>query len=326
MSEGEPTLRLHEADGGAEAMPRILAIDDCEQIHRLLRHQLRHEPVELVAATSGEEGLRLAREIEPDLVLLDISLADADGFSVLSSLKADPATSEIAVVFLSGSVSTQDRVRALDLGAIDFVGKPFDSAELKARVRSALRLRRLVRMLAQKACIDGLTGLWNRAHFEQRLAEEVSEAQRYGRPLSLVLADLDHFKAINDRHGHPMGDEVLARFGRILSAGRSSDVACRYGGEEFALILPGISAEGAMEVAERLRRLLASHAFPAAAPLRATASFGIADLAAVSIGAMPVRPRELVSAADEALYRAKSAGRDRVYCLAAPPRSGRRSA
>lgn len=320
-----PRLAGEGPDAG-EGPPRILAIDDCPQIQRLLRHQLRHEPVELLAATTAAEGLRLARSIGPELILLDISLADGDGFAVLSALKADPATSEIAVVFLSASGSTADRVRALDLGAIDFVGKPFEAAELKARVRSGLRLRRLVRMLAQKARIDGLTGLWNRAHFEQRLDEEVAEARRYGRPLSLVLADVDHFKQINDRHGHPVGDEVLTSFGRILSAGRSSDVACRYGGEEFALILPGIAAEGAMEVAERLRRHLASQSWPFAPQLRATVSFGIADLAAISHGAAPPRPRELVSAADEALYRAKAAGRDRVYCLASPPSALRQSA
>jgi len=192
----------------------LLAIDDSDLVHRLLRARLKHERIELCAATRGEEGLQMAQRLKPELILLDIELQDLDGFEVLARLKADPETQDIAVIFVSASNETMDRVRGLDLGAVDFIGKPFDVGELKARVRSALRMQRLVRMLAQRAQIDGLTGLWNRAHFDQRLAGEIQEAARYGRDLSLVLCDVDHFKGLNDRFGHPFGDEVLERVGQ----------------------------------------------------------------------------------------------------------------
>lgn len=287
--------------------PRLLAIDDSDLVHRLLRARLKHERIELRAAASGEEGLQLAHSLKPELILLDIELQDLDGFEVLARLKADPDTQDIAVIFVSASNETMDRVRGLDLGAVDFIGKPFDVGELKARVRSALRMQKLVRMLAQRAQLDGLTGLWNRAHFDQRLRNEVAEATRYSRDLSLVLCDVDHFKSLNDRFGHPFGDEVLERVGTILTEGRGSDVACRYGGEEFGLILPNTAIKKAAETADRHRDRLSQMAWADRPGLRISASFGVADIACIE---RPATPEALVRAADAALYRAKAAGRN----------------
>ena len=292
-----------------QSWPRMLVIDDSDLVHRLLRARLKHERIELLTAANGDQGLRMARELKPELILLDIDLEDIDGFEVLSRLKADPETFDIAVIFVSASNESMDRVRGLDLGAVDFVGKPFDVGELKARVRSALRMQKLVRMLAQRARLDGLTGLWNRAYFDQRLRDEVSEAVRYDRPLSLVLCDLDHFKTLNDRFGHPFGDEVLERAAAILTEGRSSDVACRYGGEEFGLILPGTTLDEAMETAQRHRERLGRLNWSERAGLRISASFGVADLTCIS---SPASPHQLLEAADQALYRAKASGRDTV--------------
>ncbi|MDB4775770.1 diguanylate cyclase [Phycisphaerales bacterium] len=289
--------------------PRVLAIDDSDLVHRLLRARLRHERIDLHSVLTADEGIAAAKDLQPEVILLDIDLEDLDGFEVLARLKADPITRDIAVIFVSASNETMDRVRGLDLGAVDFVGKPFDVGELKARVRSALRMQRLVKMLAQRAQLDGLTGLWNRAYLDDRLEAETASAIRYGNPLSVVLCDLDRFKSLNDSYGHPFGDEVLERAASILGSGRSPDVACRYGGEEFALIAPGTDLKETMEVADRHRVRIAEIEWPDRPGVRISASFGVADLTCVS--GTPT-PEKLIAAADQALYEAKKAGRDQV--------------
>jgi len=167
----------------------------------------------------------------------------------------------------------------------------------------------LIQMLAQRAQIDGLTGLWNRTYFDRRLNDEFSEAVRHGRPLSLVIVDIDNFKQTNDQYGHLFGDTVIERFAQILSGGRASDVASRYGGEEFGIILPNITAAEAAEVAERYRAQLESLTWPDHPGLVVTASFGVCDLDRLG---SPQAADRLFAAADAALYRAKYEGRNRV--------------
>ena len=302
-----------------EPLPKVLAIDDSEPIHRLLKVRLQYEPLELHGATDAEAGLRLARELMPDVILLDIEMEGMDGFGVLQALKADVDLQDIPVIFISATASMEDRVRALDLGAIDFVEKPFEVVELKARVRSALRVQHLVKMLAQRAQVDGLTGLWNRTYFDRRLLQECSEAQRHGRSVSLVMCDVDGFKRLNDERGHPFGDMVLERLSRILQGGRGSDVACRYGGEEFGIILPHTAGVEALEVAERYRRSFEVETWHGAPGKVITASFGVAEMAAAG---RPMSVADLVAAADAALYRAKLNGRNRVEAAFAPNHAG----
>ena len=289
--------------------PRILSIDDSELMHRLLRARLQIEQVEIHCASSGEEGLKMAIELKPDVILLDIELEGIDGFEVLHHLKEDARTRDIAVIFISATTDTMDRVRCLDLGAVDFISKPFDMAELKARVRSAIRVQQLLRMLAQRAQLDGLTALWNRAFFDQRLAAELTTARRNKQPLSLILSDIDHFKSVNDHFGHPFGDEVLAFFATVLSGRRTVEIPCRYGGEEFAIILPEIAAREAFEIAEEMRIRFEQHRWRRHPDLVLTASFGVADLSMVEATATP---QDLVARTDLALYGAKRSGRNRV--------------
>lgn len=289
--------------------PRLLAIDDSELIHRLLQVRLQGERLELHGALSAQEGLQKARELMPEVILLDIELDTMDGFEVLAHLKSDPKTQDIAVIFISAVSDTMDRVRGLDLGAVDFIAKPFEVAELKARVRSALRMQHLVKMLEHRAQIDSLSGLWNRRYFDQRLQQEWSEARRHGRSLSLIMCDVDRFKRLNDQFGHPFGDQVIERVAQILSGGRGSDITCRYGGEEFGVILPSTAADRALEVAERHRVAIESHTWSGHDDVIVTSSFGVADLKSLPSDA---GMEQLVQAADMALYRAKQSGRNRV--------------
>jgi diguanylate cyclase (GGDEF)-like protein len=293
----------------------VLAIDDSPDVHRLLDVRLRPEGLVIHHALNAEEGLTMAREHLPDLVLLDVDLPLVTGFEVCQRLKEDPATSSIPVIFLTGAAEIYTKVQGFDLGAVDYVIKPFDPAELRARVRAALRTKRFHDLLSARSHVDGLTGIWNRSYFNQRLGEEVSAAQRYRRTVSLVMVDLDYFKGHNDTFGHPFGDLVLQSVGDVLhSALRTTDAPCRFGGEEFALILTETPEEGAMVTAERVRKQIADLPFrPKDRHVQVTASLGVACSTLFDSRDMTVTG--LVTAADDALYEAKTGGRNRV-CLA----------
>jgi diguanylate cyclase (GGDEF)-like protein len=285
---------------------RVLIIDDSRNIHALVKARLANEPVELHGAFDGVSGLKLAGELLPDLILLDVDMPDPDGFEVCRQLKGSPVTMSIPIVFLTGAGSTDEKIRGLELGAVDYITKPFDPAELRARVRAALRTKFLLDLLAKKAMIDGLTGLWNRTYFDQTMAAQLSLARRSGQAVSCILADLDHFKNVNDRFGHLTGDEAL----RIVAASfltqcRIEDVVCRYGGEEFAVIVPNTPAEKASVLAERLRIAVESLALKhRGLPVPITCSFGVAD---AICGA-----DRIIEVADAALYQAKTEGRNRI--------------
>lgn len=302
-----------ERDAEAAVAVRVLLVDDSPLIQRLVTERLAADRMDVTSVGCGADVMKLIHELQPDVVLLDLELPDAHGLHLLTVIKANPETNDVPVIALSATSDTSVKVRAFELGAMDYITKPFDIAEARARVRSAVRMRRLIVMLAQRAQIDGLTGLYNRAHFDVRLAQEIAEAERFDTRLSLILCDLDRFKAINDTYGHPFGDRVLEVFAQILLAGRMSDTACRYGGEEFAVILPRAAAGEAAGVAERFREAITAVQWEGHVGLRLTASFGVADLG----GLDDPSARALVAAADTALYDAKQAGRDRV-CTAAP--------
>lgn len=291
---------------------KVLAVDDAPEILELLGFHLRAEHVSLLTARTFAEGLALAKTELPDLILLDVELPEHSGFDLCRRLKEDEAMRDIPVIFLTGSSDVATKVHGFDLGAVDYVTKPFAVAELRARVRAALRMKRAQDMLKVKVQLDVLTGLRNRAFFDERLAAEVAASFRHRRPLSLVMVDLDHFKSLNDRFGHPFGDFVLQRVGDSLGRGlRPMDAACRYGGEELALILPDTDVHAATCVAERLRELIRDLSFePRGKKIVVTASLGIAELH--SLGEGPLTAERLLDLADRALYAAKAAGRDCV--------------
>jgi diguanylate cyclase (GGDEF)-like protein len=200
------------------------------------------------------------------------------------------------------------------MGAIDYVTKPFDPAELRARVRASLRTKYLMDLLSRKAMIDGLTGLFNRAYFDARLIAEMSLARRTHAPLSCIMVDVDRFKQINDLHGHPFGDEVLRGIGQILADHcRTEDTVCRYGGEEFVVLCPNSASAAAANMAERLRDAIEQNTWTKnGLNVQVTCSFGVADLKGSP-------PPFVVEMADQALYSAKQNGRNRVVIASDSP-------
>lgn len=304
--------------GSTESKPVVLLVDDSLDVHRLLQVRLRHEQVKLVCCALGREAIDLARLHRPSAILLDLDMPDMDGFEVLRTLKDDAATNAVPIIVLSGLHGSEDKVTAFDLGATDYVTKPFDLAELRARLRAALRLDHLLRLLAERADVDGLTGLGNRAHFGKRWAEQVAECQRYNVPLSLALLDIDYFKRINDTWGHPAGDEVLQGFARLLQREcRTPDVCCRYGGEEFVLIMPNTSPSDAQLVSDRIRVALSQVAWPRHPEHPVTISVGVVG---VSAGVSSVVTAERwLEAVDRNLYSAKHSGRNRVVASELEP-------
>jgi len=288
---------------------RVLIIDDSPTIHSLVTARLRSEPIEIYSALNGTDGLKLAHEMQPDLILLDAEMPAPDGFEVCRQLKSDPATLSVPIVFLSGASSSKDKIIGLELGAVDYVTKPFDPAELQARVRATLRTKYLMDLLSKRAQIDGLTGLWNRSYLHHRLLQEINLFRRHRCPLTCLLADVDHFKLINDNYGHPRGDDVLRALGAVLvDCCRREDIVCRFGGEEFAIIAPNTPLEGAVRMAKRITDMLQQRPLStnvAGEPLFVTISMGIAT-------AIPTDTElSIIEAADQALYQAKRNGRSR---------------
>jgi two-component system, cell cycle response regulator len=291
----------------------VLAIDDSPEIHQLLKVRLKNLDVELAHADCGFDGFDQAMAANPDLILLDVMMPDASGFDICRKLKATTETRNIPVIFLTGASDVDQKVLGFDVGAVDYIQKPFDSAELNARVRAALRTKRFQDMLAQRAMIDGLTGLWNRAHFDQRMHEEVAAAARYDRPMSLIMMDVDKFKNLNDNHGHPFGDEVLQAVGDVLQdSARTSDWPCRYGGEEFGLILRETDLDGAIIMAERVREEIESLQLRNKAQLvPVTSSFGVVS-STLCMNPCDLSSKWMIESADRALYAAKEGGRNCV--------------
>jgi diguanylate cyclase (GGDEF)-like protein len=307
--------------------PRVLVVEDSRTQAEWLVQVLSREGYQVTVAPDGREAIRRVRSEPPDLVLLDLILPDMDGLEVLRVLKARADEQFIPVILLSVKADLESRVAGLRIGADDFLAKPFADAEIQARSAAMLRIKSLQDQLRSAkgqleklSVTDGLTGLYNHRHFEERLTEEFRRAQRYADPVSLVMLDLDHFKDVNDRFGHPFGDRVLRETAQLLAASiRDPDICARYGGEEFAIILPKTHLQGALSLAERIYRAMRqkTYLFDGVLPgaevspeVRVTASMGISFFPSKDV----TSPELLVKYADEALYRAKREGRDGI-CL-----------
>jgi len=290
--------------------PLVLLVDDSIDVHRLLSARLRHEQIRMTSLLKGAETVDAVKAETPAVILLDLDMPDMDGFEVLRALKDDPATNNVPVIVLSGLNGSEDKVTAFDLGATDYVTKPFDLAELRARLRAALRLDHLLKLLSERADVDGLTGLGNRAHFNKRWAEKVAECKRYNQPLSLAIIDIDFFKRVNDTYGHPAGDEVIQGVAQLLQREcRVHDVPCRFGGEEFVLIMPHTGPKDAAAVTDRMRQALAEVVWQRHPENPVTISAG---LVGCDGACGELTPEQWLEQADRNLYAAKRGGRNRV--------------
>lgn len=291
----------------------VLAIDDVPANLKLLGEILQPE-YRFLVATSGAQGLELAASKQPDLILLDVMMPEMDGYEVCTQLKANPLTQAIPVIFITALKEETDEARGLEIGAIDYVTKPFSPAIVRIRVRNHLELKRYHDLLESQAVTDGLTGIANRRQFDKWLDREWRLAIRRRSPISLILGDIDCFKLYNDHYGHPEGDECLRGVAKALSAGlrRPSELLARYGGEEFACILPDTDQAGALHFAntllDQVRALRRPHATSTAADI-VTMSLGAASLSP-SLGDTP---DVLLQLADDHLYAAKRAGRNRAH-------------
>lgn len=301
----------------------ILVIDDSRVARQLIVDTLRESGLceTFYEAANGREGFEQLCAQPVDVVLCDLEMPGSDGFSFLALIGAREELRDIPVIMLTGHECSDKKVRGLEKGASDYVTKPFEAAELIARVKVQLKIKALQdslresnRQLERLSLTDHLTGLANRRHFTTTLEREFGHSQRTGVPLALVLLDIDHFKKINDTFGHQQGDEVLAALAGLLQRSlRPYDLAARYGGEEFALILPETGLPLACQVAARLREEVERLAFGGVLEkLRLTASFGVAGHPGGSV----TSAERLFAAADAALYRAKQGGRNLVEVMA----------
>lgn len=295
-----------------QARQKVLIIDDLPTNIQVLSEILENE-YETFFATSGREGLEIARVEHPDLILLDIMMPVMDGFEVCQRLKEDPATQSIPVIFVTAMRSAEDEAKGLELGAIDYITKPVTPIIVKMRVRNHMELKRHRDILADLSLMDGLTGIANRRRFDEGLENEWRRAARSGSSLAIIMIDIDFFKNFNDHYGHGAGDDCLKKVARALTGAprRPGDLVARYGGEEFVALLPETSHAAALAIAERMRQTILDLAIP-------HAYSDAAERVSISLGVAAATPGpnddagDLVMSADKFLYQAKQTGRNKV--------------
>lgn len=297
----------------------VLIVDDDASIRRLVTHFLKKDGYEVVETTTAAEARNLLGTIKWDLAVLDRRLPDADGAVLAKEIRSDSAFQAANyIIMLTAETDQAHKIEGLDLGADDYVSKPFQYGELLARVRAGKRIVDLQKQLIEAnkkleilSVTDGLTQLFNHRHFQDELARAFENSTRYERPLSLAIIDLDFFKKVNDTYGHATGDVVLKHVSAIFKeSSRTSDVAARYGGEEFAVMMPETTLEDAISFAEKIRTRIEAEPVPTdQGPVPVTVSIGVSTVPHPRIQ----HPKQLIEDADKSLYRAKKNGRNQVH-------------
>ncbi len=302
-------------------MGTLLIIDDSAASRSQIIEQMEgtEEFVRFLEAEDGAQGLKTLTEIGTgvDVVVCDINMPVMDGYNFLRMAKAKENLKHIPVVMITAEADVAEVVRAFDIGASDYITKPFNPLILKARLSNMLRIKELQDQLTMQkdlmevmATTDPLTRIPNIRYFAKWLDTELARSMRYGNDLALIMLDIDHFKKINDTYGHPQGDTVLREMADVFKDDlRKIDVVARYGGEEFIIALPQTDCVGALIVAQRLREKVEKHQFKGFTnPVTITISLGLCCLVDSDVP----EPKNMIDEADQALYRAKRAGRNRV--------------
>lgn len=295
---------------------KILLVDDDADNLKIVSRLLENEGLVVQQATSGSEGLHLLTEFSPDLVILDVNMPGLNGFQTLKLIRQ--RREQVSVIFLTSNKGTEDIIRGLEAGALDYIGKPFQPLELIARVKSQLKFKGIqdeLRVANEKlqnlVDIDDLTGLYNMRSVYERLNQEMDRARRYKHSVAVFMMDMDDFKRVNDNHDHLFGSFVLSEVGKIIKSNiRSVDFAARYGGDEFLICLTQTQPVGAVRFADRLRKKISEHEFVSGPDrIQLSASFGSAIL---ENGKSLLDAHSLVRLADAKLYEAKANGKNRV--------------
>lgn len=303
---------LNESSFPIAENQKILIVDDSAMVLKILYDMLKNEYV-VIQAKSGEEALQLAVREIPDLILLDVIMKDMDGYQVCKVLKSDPLTKNIPIIFVSGLNEQNDEKKGLELGAIDYITKPFSEPIVKIRIKNHLELKAYRDFLEQISSLDGLTGIYNRRYFNTYYLREWERAIRERTPISLIIIDIDRFKEYNDNLGHLAGDECLKKISGSIgnSLFRKNDIACRLGGEEFICVLPNTDLPDAVCIAERIaadiEKLNIPHEYSDVKPI-ITVSMGVGTI-------IPIENYsyiEFLNMTDRLLYHAKKSGRNKI--------------
>ena len=294
---------------------KILIVDN-DRSHILILSNILKPLYSIFAAKDGKTAVKIAKENTPDLILLDVVMPDMTGYEVFAALKNHENTSRIPVMFITGLDGIEEEEKGFELGAVDYITKPFKDAIVRARVKTQLQIVEYIRQIESFGRTDLLTQIHNRRSFEMQINTEWYRALREKEPLSMLMIDIDHFKKYNDTYGHIQGDEALREVADIFkrTSKRRTDFISRWGGEEFALLLPGTDLHGALELAEAIRVNVENSLIPCIEEARKGENTSIT----VSVGVNTKMPcendsvTEFIFSADKALYTAKNTGRNRV--------------
>jgi two-component system cell cycle response regulator len=288
----------------------VLVIEDHVDQRELLAVVLQREGYRVITAENGVDALEKLAQVNAQIVLSDIMMPRLDGFELIRKIRSDSALKHIYLILITARIQEGDRVRGLDLGADDYITKPFSFSELLARVRVGSRVVHYQQHLEHQTLIDSLTGLFNRRAFEKKIAEEFERAQRYRHPISVLILDIDNFKNINDTYGHHGGDAALVKIAETLrNKTRRSDFPARFGGEEFVLVLPETDHENALQAAAKIHDEIRACTFGLPGKLFAlTVSIGLSSTSLEAYSDW----KQMLHDADRALYLAKNNGKDRV--------------